>query len=215
LQELQEPLEGLLESLEPIPDSKPAVVAALADEAVREDESPFLELAMAPTRAAWAETLVNKFTDSVPYRYLGGLATHPVEADVSIGIDSGDFVVWQPQSQFSMARVTPWSVIAVSTFVEDVSILRNTWGIGFGNVFTWIFRMVLAIWAWTGARTRMAEIGIDRYIDELGLKPVVETLVQPEPAVRGSLAVLDGLRRDGLITDEEYARKRVEILDRL
>jgi hypothetical protein len=60
----------------------------------------------------------------------------------------------------------------------------------------------------------MAEVGIHRYIDELGLSLAVEP-AQAEPSVRRSLEELDELRKDGFVTEEEYSRKRSEILRRL
>jgi len=86
------------------------------------------------------------------------------------------------------------------------------------------------------AERRWSAIGLDRYLAEIGLgpaavaeRPAPAGAAPPEeaagpamamapatrPSTRAALEELDDLRSAGLVTDDEYRRKRQEILDRL
>ncbi len=97
----------------------------------------------------------------------------------------------------------------------------------------------LGILAASAAEARWLEVGASAHAAELGLsaasngeggpmtQPEIRPGVEPPPStigpegtsagssVRAALATLEGLRADGLVSDDEYAAKRREILARL
>lgn len=118
--------------------------------------------------------------------------------------------------------------------------LRVTWAVGAGATRTFILGnrdgwstrkgpsgfyyglvQIIGIWANMGACARQAEIGLPPYARELGFNAVDPAPESQAPAARGpegipeALNGLDELRAKRLVTDEEYAAKRAEILARL
>lgn len=62
-------------------------------------------------------------------------------------------------------------------------------------------------------------LGLPSYLQALGFPPPEDPApaqaAAADPSVKGALTSLDALRADGLVTDEEYSAKRIEILARL
>jgi hypothetical protein len=117
--------------------------------------------------------------------------------------------------------------------------LRVTWAVGAGATRTfmlgnrdgWSTRkgepgfyfglvQIIGTWANMGACARQAEIGLPPYAREIGFDAADPSPESEAPAGRGPQSVpealtgLDELRAKRLITDEEYAAKREEILAR-
>jgi hypothetical protein len=86
----------------------------------------------------------------------------------------------------------------------------------------------IALFAVTHSELRWRELGVDRYLSELGLVPAMDTERGGEAraagaplgtgsqgTIREALLELEGLREAGLLTAAEYEAKRREILNRL
>ena len=86
------------------------------------------------------------------------------------------------------------------------------------------FRRWLGLTAAEAAERRWTAIGLRRYLAEIGLGPTVAEEPAAAPAAaappgrsstRAALEELEELRAAGLVAEDEYRRKRAEILDRL
>jgi hypothetical protein len=74
------------------------------------------------------------------------------------------------------------------------------------------------------AEQRWTDVGPDRHAHELGLMaappeggtgPVDDAPATGQPTVVEAMRLLEELRSAGLVSDDEYAAKRREILDRI
>jgi len=79
----------------------------------------------------------------------------------------------------------------------------------------------LGLTAAAAAEHRWTAIGLRRYLAEIGLGPAVPEEeaagagAEAQPSVRAALEALEELRAAGLVAEDEYRRKRAEILARL
>jgi len=204
--------------------------------------------------------LVGRTFEGMSFRYLGGLAGYRSGFDVDLRCESDSLVLTEKNSGESVVRISPWSVLCMSSFPDEVPALNTTVGFVFGPLVTFpsatvkgggllivysthgshsqvvvgnrsglfattltfeSYRLipgVIGFWLDSAAELHEAEIGTTAYAADLGLDSQTKHSDEGESvprSVRDALAELEELKRDGLVTADEYASARARILHRL